>query len=570
MVIYSPVISGSLIISGSIVTTNGGLPLTGSLVSSGSFTSIGPTIVSGSLTVITGSSIEFQVLDSGVRIGNLASDNHNITGSLRVSGSITGSGFLTTGTITAQTLVVQTITSSVDFVTGSTKTGTLASNTHQFTGSMFVTGGLFVTSGSVGVGTISPSYPLHVATSTVYQITAEQTSTNTSDANAYATFYVVNNAGSSQVKGLFGAGGNNVSNTALRNAVYYGAQSNHAVLFITNDINRMYISSSGNIGINTISPTEGTQSAGTLSIIPVSSVSGGPLIQFPGNGRIRPASSSDRLSIDGNALYLNNYISGNILMNVAGGVVGIGTASPNNLLSVRGNIDLGTTGYAFQGASQYGGITFPRGQLLWSNTNGQNQLYAMSNAYLNTNSWYYRNTAVSVGVAMDNGTGFLQAAGSGTADTTISYTNALTWDTNGVKMKGGSSYLNYYEEGSWTPALQNATVSYDFRSGTYVRIGNYVFVRWGFRIGSISGQSGTVTISGLPFTAVNWGAYQEPNISVSTGVLATADNAYRARLYKGGSDNSMYGRIANNGDTPWTTADLQNGSWIIGEMFYNV
>jgi hypothetical protein len=94
MNIYSPTISGSLTISGSIITTGGGLPLTGSLVSSGSFTSIGPTIVSGSLTVATGSGIEFQVLDAGVKIGNLASDNHTITGSLLVSGSshtITGS-----------------------------------------------------------------------------------------------------------------------------------------------------------------------------------------------------------------------------------------------------------------------------------------------------------------------------------------------------------------------------------------------------------------------------------------------------------------------------------------------
>ena len=146
MNIYSPTISGSLTISGSIITTGGGLPLTGSLVSSGSFTSIGPTIISGSLSVITGSSIEFQVLDAGVKIGNIASDNHNVTGSVLISGSIT-----TTGNIIAQTLVVQTVTSSVSFITGSTKFGSLASNTHQFTGSLLVTGsGTFISSVSAG------------------------------------------------------------------------------------------------------------------------------------------------------------------------------------------------------------------------------------------------------------------------------------------------------------------------------------------------------------------------------------------------------------------------------------
>jgi hypothetical protein len=51
----------------------------------------GNTIITGSLTVITGSNIEFQVLDTGVKIGNIISDIHNVTGSLRISGSITGS-----------------------------------------------------------------------------------------------------------------------------------------------------------------------------------------------------------------------------------------------------------------------------------------------------------------------------------------------------------------------------------------------------------------------------------------------------------------------------------------------
>jgi len=52
------------------------------------------------------------------------------------------------GNLTAQTLVVQTITSSVDFVTGSTRFGSLSTNTHTFTGSVLVTGSLAIGSGS--------------------------------------------------------------------------------------------------------------------------------------------------------------------------------------------------------------------------------------------------------------------------------------------------------------------------------------------------------------------------------------------------------------------------------------
>jgi len=64
-------------------------------------------------------------------------NQHELTGSLDISGSLTVGG-----TITAQTLIVQTITSSVDFVTGSTIFGSQLSNTHQFTGSVNITGSL--------------------------------------------------------------------------------------------------------------------------------------------------------------------------------------------------------------------------------------------------------------------------------------------------------------------------------------------------------------------------------------------------------------------------------------------
>ena len=62
-------------------------------------------------------------------------NNHELTGSLKISGSLT-----VNDTITAQRLHVQTITSSVELVTGSTQFGTLMSNTHQFTGSVLITG----------------------------------------------------------------------------------------------------------------------------------------------------------------------------------------------------------------------------------------------------------------------------------------------------------------------------------------------------------------------------------------------------------------------------------------------
>jgi hypothetical protein len=105
---------------------------------------------------------------------------------------------------------------------------------------------------------------------------------------------------------------------------------------------KMIIKNNGNIGIGTSTVVEGTQAASSISIFPSSSVSSSPLIQFSGNGRIRPASTGDRLSIDGNALFLNSTFGGNVIIATGGGNVGIGTSSPSVLFHVNGGSDYNT------------------------------------------------------------------------------------------------------------------------------------------------------------------------------------------------------------------------------------
>ena len=117
---------------------------------SGSLTVTGNIIASGSIT-----------LSGSVASASFATSASNATNAISASYA---NNLTVAGTLTAQTLVVQTITSSVDFVTGSTRFGSLSSNTHVFTGSMYVTGALYVATGSVGIGTTSPISTLSVAT----------------------------------------------------------------------------------------------------------------------------------------------------------------------------------------------------------------------------------------------------------------------------------------------------------------------------------------------------------------------------------------------------------------------
>ena len=94
---------------------------------------------------------EFIARNGITSLGNIVvSGSISSTGAITISGSIASASFaatassadnfLTRGTLTAQTIVVQTITSSIDWVTGSAKFGSINSNTHTFTGSVAISG----------------------------------------------------------------------------------------------------------------------------------------------------------------------------------------------------------------------------------------------------------------------------------------------------------------------------------------------------------------------------------------------------------------------------------------------
>jgi hypothetical protein len=119
---------------------------------------------------------EFIARNGVISLGNIVvSGSITTTGTVAISGSIASASFATSAsfaatassadnllvrnTLTAQTLVVQTITSSVDFVTGSTRFGTIAANTHVFTGSMAVSGSITSQGGFIlgNSATIAPT-----------------------------------------------------------------------------------------------------------------------------------------------------------------------------------------------------------------------------------------------------------------------------------------------------------------------------------------------------------------------------------------------------------------------------
>jgi len=66
-----------------------------------------------------------------------------------------------------------------------------------------------------------------------------------------------------------------------------------------------------------------------------------------------------------------------------------------------------------------------------------------------------------------------------------------------------SQLLNWYEEGTFTPGLaaSGASFTYTQNSGRYTKVGNLVTVGARIIVSSASGGSGTISLTGLPFTA---------------------------------------------------------------------
>jgi hypothetical protein len=105
-------INGNTFITGSLNVSQG---ITGSLQGSASFAQTASFVntlnqnvtITGSFTVITGSNVEFQVTNTGVKIGNASVDSHSVTGSFNITGSVITTGSIV-GNVTALTIASNT------------------------------------------------------------------------------------------------------------------------------------------------------------------------------------------------------------------------------------------------------------------------------------------------------------------------------------------------------------------------------------------------------------------------------------------------------------------------------
>jgi hypothetical protein len=192
----------------------------------------------------------------------VAQDTTNLSGSF--TGSLFGTAatasyadnFTVGGTLTAQTINVQIITSSIEFNTGSTRNGALSTNTHQFTGSVLMSGSLNVgSSATVAIGTSSdPAVIVSGNTSATISGNAKRLAQfryNTADSTGIDLGYDAT-AGNGVI-----AGGTSANGAGIDFWTYNGSAWG----------NRVTINKSGSVGIGSTSPLGNLEVRGVNRLI---------------------------------------------------------------------------------------------------------------------------------------------------------------------------------------------------------------------------------------------------------------------------------------------------------------
>jgi hypothetical protein len=124
--------------------------------------------------------------------------------------------------------------------------------------------------------------------------------------------------------------------------------------------------------------------------------------------------------------------------------------------------------------------------------------------------------------------------------------------------------LDDYEEGSWTPVV-GGTATYIAQSGTYVKIGKFVYVDFLLRINTIGTGSSTI-MTGLPFVA---GSGNSPRSSGSIAYAAAiASNVYSLSINADGNGIQFEAFTSLTNGTVDNISVWQNNAYIIGSATY--
>jgi hypothetical protein len=333
-----------------------------------------------------------------------------VSGSTTLMSVSSSKDITTTGKITATTLVVQTITSSISSITGSTKFGSLATNTHQFTGSMFVTGAFYVATGSVGIGTVSPSQLFEVVGG---EIKAGRV--DSSNEGGQISF------------------GRSTDNATAWYIDAYGNVASPQLRFVnvTNAVVAMTITGS-NVGIGTSTPSQSTLGINRIVEIGGASVPGLILRSTNSTAEFCIGSGGDGFlfSAAGGA----NAATDNIFRFFTGPTNSSFSATERMRITSGGNVGIGNSGYSFVRLNiQAQDTTSSNYAINCDNSSVQTLFFVRNDGLINTGTRTgspYNNTSGAAANMVVNSQGTLERSN----PSSIRFKeNVVDWDSNGLE-----------------------------------------------------------------------------------------------------------------------------------------
>ena len=467
--------------------------------------------VSGSNTLMT-ISASGAITTTGTISGSAAANATSASYALVATSATTASyadALTVKGAITAQTLVVQTITSSVDYVTGSTIWGSKVTDSHQITGSLLVTG-------SFAIGTTT---------------------------NASRTAQILQYSGSSSALRLIAATGANSlleflgDGASSQPTIGVSSTSPNDLQLSTGGSEKMRINPSGSVGIGTtlLNWNYGLLTPLQIRNASIYSYSDYELgIQtnayYDSSWKYQSTNTSNLFQItlgNGNAIKFNYATSGSAnsvftwteaMRITPTGAVGIGTIAPAYTLDVSGSGRF-SSNLKIGGGTLSSWATVAASEVLNAGFYGfaSNVAGVSANAYYN-GGWKYMASNTSARYELSNGTHLFYTSTSGTAGTALSESTVLS-----IASTGAATFSSADNSGARTTINDVLTIYQTNNSTPYSGFGSAILFK-----GTTYNSGG----SGVPGTR-NWGRigmYLTDSSFNTTGenmyfAVASADNS---------------------------------------------
>jgi hypothetical protein len=164
-------------------------------------------------------------------------------------------------------------------------------------------------------------------------------------------------------------------------------------------------------------------------------------------------------------------------------------------------------------------------------TNSPSEIFEVHSGGGNIAGKFVSTDSLALIAFKDNSTSDVVLAGASGDNLAVShdilFTNASKGVYLGVTSATASNLLDDYEEGTWTPNI-GGNASYIHQSGTYVKVGRFVFLSCDIKINAI-GTGVATQLNGAPFTPLNTG-YPQGGISImyydAINTAVTSFNGY--------------------------------------------